>query len=851
MPKYSPTNVPGGFSPTKININLQDISDVLENTLSRDGTGPNQMEADHDLNGHDLLNVNEIGAARARVTGTLDTNQLVVGGNTLVPPEVLEIQNLAIALWNTEQIFNEGDIVRTSSQEYFQATQTSLNQHPTLTSGYWKPLPINDGELVFDTVLSFVTSSKPISGSYIRTRGYHTIGDGGEGTYQVVASTLTPVDGGLCIQLDSGLKALLITGETVSLRQFGAIGNGTSDDTTPVTNAFSSGRSVTIPAGVFKVTGNINVSSNTTISGEGKNVSVIAADADVNGELCINPTNVSNILFKGVTFRGNPLQNGAGNKANSVYVRGCTNVTFENCSFDTFTTHSLTIRRADGVWISGGDENTQTSIDNLIDLCSTNIRVLNCDFDYAGSNHLAVFGGNEVKITGCNFSANTSLTDILIDDASQSTQLEDYAINDNVVIVDCVGTTACRLDGCASGRVSGCTFGSILTRSYDFDQQKLNLDRPFFWFNFLERSIVLTNNQCSHMDIRTGYEVSVSNNTVKSHDDGDNLIVLSNNGTLWGGAYGTVWDNIDTVNRSSLNHVVTNNTLVAVHENITGVVAGSISPQPFANCQNNTGVIRGGSFDNVINPPNSSWRYSYTLGSISQGFNTLYQSDTTSQSKDSGFIVKQSSTPARFQGASFGADYILCANFNDFDGVIDNANYYSCGIKLKPSNGTIEFMTSSATNTVATTRAILDSSGHFYPVSSTTQSLGTASQLWSEVFASTGTINTSDALEKQQIRSLNEREQAVARSLRESVKVYKLNQAVKAKGSFARNHIGFLAQEVEKAFESQGLSPNDYGIVCRDSWEEELDEFGNIVKPAGNSVGLRYDELICFIISVI
>jgi hypothetical protein len=39
-----------------INANNSEIEDAIENTLSRDGTSPNQMNADFDMNGNDILN---------------------------------------------------------------------------------------------------------------------------------------------------------------------------------------------------------------------------------------------------------------------------------------------------------------------------------------------------------------------------------------------------------------------------------------------------------------------------------------------------------------------------------------------------------------------------------------------------------------------------------------------------------------------------------------------------------------------------------------------------------------------------------------------------------------------------
>lgn len=40
-----------------VNNNNAAITTALDNTLSRDGTSPNQMEADLDMNGHKILNV--------------------------------------------------------------------------------------------------------------------------------------------------------------------------------------------------------------------------------------------------------------------------------------------------------------------------------------------------------------------------------------------------------------------------------------------------------------------------------------------------------------------------------------------------------------------------------------------------------------------------------------------------------------------------------------------------------------------------------------------------------------------------------------------------------------------------
>lgn len=52
-----------------LNENFQHIADAFENTLSRDGSTPNQMEADIDLNSNDLLNVAVIDASTYLLNG--------------------------------------------------------------------------------------------------------------------------------------------------------------------------------------------------------------------------------------------------------------------------------------------------------------------------------------------------------------------------------------------------------------------------------------------------------------------------------------------------------------------------------------------------------------------------------------------------------------------------------------------------------------------------------------------------------------------------------------------------------------------------------------------------------------
>jgi hypothetical protein len=133
----------------------------------------------------------------------------------------------------------------------------------------------------------------------------------------------------------------------------------------------------------------------------------------------------------------------------------------------------------------------------------------------------------------------------------------------------------------------------------------------------------------------------------------------------------------------------------------------------------------------------------------------------------------------------------------------------------------------------------------FAPGSDNTVSLGTGGQRWSVVYAGTGTINTSDEREKQDIEALSDAECRVAAALKGLIKRFRFKDAVQTKGDDARIHVGVIAQDVIAAFQAEGLDPMRYGIVCYDQWDATDNA------PAGDRYGVRYEELLAFIIAAL
>lgn len=127
--------------------------------------------------------------------------------------------------------------------------------------------------------------------------------------------------------------------------------------------------------------------------------------------------------------------------------------------------------------------------------------------------------------------------------------------------------------------------------------------------------------------------------------------------------------------------------------------------------------------------------------------------------------------------------------------------------------------------------------GAFYPVHDNVTDLGLSGKRWDTVFAGTGAINTSDRNEKEEIEELSEAELRVAQACKGLVRKFKFKGKV-------RKHIGVIAQDVRDAFSAEGLDAHEYGLFCSDTFENEE---GNTV----TRLGIRYEELLAFIISAL
>lgn len=146
-----------------------------------------------------------------------------------------------------------------------------------------------------------------------------------------------------------------------------------------------------------------------------------------------------------------------------------------------------------------------------------------------------------------------------------------------------------------------------------------------------------------------------------------------------------------------------------------------------------------------------------------------------------------------------------------------------------------------------------------FPTKSTTQvqgvfNLGTANNKWTNVYATNGTIQTSDRNEKNTVYDLS-LENAEKLIMGAIPKTYRMNN-----GSSGRTHWGLISQDFEELLKDLGWSSLDFAgfikspkevLITEDENGEPLKEPKTKVVEGEYTYSLRYDEFIAPIIKVV
>ena len=173
--------------------------------------------------------------------------------------------------------------------------------------------------------------------------------------------------------------------------------------------------------------------------------------------------------------------------------------------------------------------------------------------------------------------------------------------------------------------------------------------------------------------------------------------------------------------------------------------------------------------------------------------------------------------------------------------------------------------------------------------SDNTNDIGASSWRFQDIYATNGTIQTSDRNEKQDELAITTAESNVATACKGLLRSFRWKSAVAEKGDDARIHFGIIAQDLQDAFTAEGLDAGRYAMFISSTWwetqtevpaveavDEVTDEDGNVTTEAVEAkdaytrtdtfdtledapegatertrMGVRYPELLSFIIAAI
>lgn len=158
-------------------------------------------------------------------------------------------------------------------------------------------------ETTFATVEELCAIDMPLeAGQILVTLGYYSENDGGGAEYLLSAEG--SADGATSFLLANGMTATMVIGDEVSVKQYGAIGDGSTDDCAPIQAALDSAAStVTFPSGgAFMVQGDLFLlQSNKEIRGNG---STLYTDDGFSGarEFFLTVRDVENISIDSLNF---------------------------------------------------------------------------------------------------------------------------------------------------------------------------------------------------------------------------------------------------------------------------------------------------------------------------------------------------------------------------------------------------------------------------------------------------------------------------------------------------------------------------------------------------------------------
>jgi hypothetical protein len=337
-----------------LNANFDAIETALENTLSRDGTAPNNMDANLDMDSQRIINladaINNADAVTLR-----QVNGIVQGASSGI---IASLRENFVATAN-QTVFNIASFTYNVGSNNLAVYLDGVRQYPGTSYTETDNNTITFSAGLHVGALVMVISNQSVDTANLQASAVH----------------YTPAGtGAVATNVQAKLR------EVVSVKDFGAVGDGVTDDTVAIQAALNSGaKRVNAPYAIYLTTAIITVPNGVEFVGQGKPT--------------IKNATSGYIALSSNTLLDNFELNWTGSGASSP---------------------SILIRTANFVTVKNVESYGSLSYSLQADTTCTNLVIDLCEFRNNGSHGMIVQDITNIRIVKCLFHDNTNDGSVLL-----------------------------------------------------------------------------------------------------------------------------------------------------------------------------------------------------------------------------------------------------------------------------------------------------------------------------------------------------------------------------------------------------------------------------------------------------